>query len=175
MGRSPGSEESMMKRSNDHSFVSLDARFRVVLTAAVVERIISECVDARSNETGGILAGTYSPDKRSAVITHMSGPPRDSRRGRSWLVRGVVGLKEWLLELWSRKVAYYIGEWHFHPDNDPTPSPDDVAQLQAIALSPQYRCPEPVLVILGGDLRGKWKLSVSVFERNGHYSLSEES
>jgi integrative and conjugative element protein (TIGR02256 family) len=162
-----------MSRYDDHVFASVDGRYRVVLTAGLLARMVRLCAASPRQETGGILAGSYSQDRRSAVVTLMTGPPSDSRSGRTWLIRGVAGLKDWLLDLWKRKVAHYLGEWHYHPDADPAPSSIDRAQLRAIAVSAQYACPEPFLVILGGDPPRDWTLSVTLFDGTTFIDLPE--
>jgi hypothetical protein len=51
---------------------------------------------------------------------------------------------------------HYLGEWHFHPFAAPSPSSIDYSQMAEIAVSRSWRCPEPVLLIIGGDPRGEW-------------------
>ena len=37
------------------------------------------------------------------------------------------------------------------------------AQMNEIALMNQYKCPEPLLMIIGGDSLSKWNVSMHVF------------
>lgn len=161
-----------MRGSADLTFASDDGRYRVVLNAGVVERMLAECVRATPVETGGVLAGRYSADRTTAVVTHMSGPPKDSQQGRFWLLRGVSGLRDWLEGLWKKRAAFYLGEWHFHPNSGPAPSPTDRAQMEAVSLSSRYNCPEPLLVIVGGDPVRDWVLFVGV-HANGVFRTLE--
>lgn len=54
-------------------------------------------------------------------------------------------------ELWRRsKRRYYLGEWHFHPGGAAEPGPTDTEQMAKIMQSASYKCPEPVLLLVGG-------------------------
>jgi hypothetical protein len=76
----------------------------------------------------------------------------------------VSGVERWLAKLWSApQRTYYLGEWHFHPYASPEASATDAAQMRTIATSAGYRCPEPLLLVLGGDPNGDWKLRAYVF------------
>ncbi|WP_081436816.1 Mov34/MPN/PAD-1 family protein [Myxococcus xanthus] len=146
---------------------SEDARFRVRIPAATVSRLLYLCRVAGRLETGGILVGRYSDALDCALVSAASGPPPDSKRGPTWFQRGTRGLQAWLERRWASRGDHYLGEWHFHPHAEPTPSATDLRQLDAIALSTQYRCPEPLLLIVGGDPRDAWSLSGHVVPRSG--------
>jgi hypothetical protein len=51
-----------MSQYDDRVFASVDRRFRVVLAAGLLERMVRLCAASPCRETGGILAGTYSGD-----------------------------------------------------------------------------------------------------------------
>lgn len=129
---------------------SSDNRFGIRLKAAHVACLIAECQKARNHETGGILIGHYSRDHAMAFVTEVTSEPIDSKRGATWFDRGVRGLKRKLQISWRNTHTFYLGEWHFHPGAPPNPSPVDSTQMAEIAKSPQYACPEPILLIVGG-------------------------
>ena len=131
-------------------FRSEDGKFALRLGATQVEVLLEQCRSAGACETGGILAGHYTRNLSVAEVTEVSGPPADSRAGRTWFARGVRGVGEWLGKLWKKK-QYYLGEWHYHPSAAPDPSGTDIEQMRLIASSPGYRCPEPLMLIVGGD------------------------
>lgn len=143
-----------------------DGRFAIRLGPAVVEQLSRMCLAAGSNETGGILVGCYSRNLAVAEVTAVSGPPTDSRAGRTWFERGVRGVGDWLVRLWRQK-RYYLGEWHFHPSAAPDPSGTDVEQMRKIASSDGYQCPEPLLVIVGGDGTEGFRYRTFVYPRGG--------
>jgi integrative and conjugative element protein (TIGR02256 family) len=105
---------------------------------------------AGKKETGGIIIGKYVDEQKAALVTEFTKAPNDSKFGFFWFLRGNHGFKELLLKYWQEGL-YYLGEWHFHPFADPNPSFQDIKQMKKIALSEKYYCPEPILVIVGGN------------------------
>lgn len=130
---------------------------QLVLDAHHVERILSYCEAAGQSETGGMLVGRYNQRHDTALVLDVLGPPEDSLRGRSWFQRGTLGVQQLLQRMWKSRNEHYLGEWHFHPYASPTPSNVDYEQMLAIATSASWKCPEPVLLIIGGDPLGRWR------------------
>jgi hypothetical protein len=101
------------------------------------------------------LIGRYSDDLSVAIVNEATAPPSDSRRGRSWFVRGVNGLRDMLGRRWQAKArTYYLGEWHFHPTEHIEPSAEDFAQMVQISQTKGYDCKEPLLIIMGASELG---------------------
>lgn len=146
-------------------FQAEDQRYALTLTESHIARILAACSVAGDRETGGILMGYYVEAHDRAIVTDVSMAPGDSESGRAWFLRGVLGLQEWIDRLWTARRHYYLGEWHFHPFAAPNPSSQDLGQLEAIARSPLYKCPEPLLLILGGDPNDEWQLRAFVVPR----------
>jgi integrative and conjugative element protein (TIGR02256 family) len=153
-----------------------DGRFGIELRAKHVTFLVAECQKARNEETGGILIGHYSPDHAMAFVTEVTSAPIDSKRGATWFDRGVQGLKDKLRTSWRKAGTFYLGEWHFHPGAAPNPSHVDSSQMANIARSPEYSCPEPILLIVGGDEKqrnvagfvyekGTQRVALSVFDK----------
>jgi integrative and conjugative element protein (TIGR02256 family) len=143
-------------------FRSDDSRFRVQLPKSTVRRMLKWCRSSAKSETGGILIGWYSEALDCAHVSVASGPPLDSDRGPSWFKRGTRGGQSLLNSRWAFHREHYLGEWHFHPFSSPAPSGTDIGQMQSIASTPEYGCPEPLLLIIGGDPVGEWSVSVHV-------------
>ncbi len=127
-----------------------DSTFAAELQTSVLVALDRHCRDAGSVETGGILVGRYSEDLALAIVCEATPPPTDSKRGRSWFMRGVSGLSEMLSKRWQAgERTFYVGEWHFHPANQVEPSRDDFTQMHKISRAREYDCREPLLLILG--------------------------
>ena len=129
---------------------SLDRRFGIALPAPILGAMTAECARRQGIETGGILAGRYDEKLRLARIALATAPPPDSTGGHAWFRRGTTGLNRLIAQLW-RGGDYYLGEWHYHPSGAPVPSGQDIDQMRVIAADSRYACPEPVLVICGGN------------------------
>ena len=143
--------------TGDYEAWTKDSKYGLRIPSTVLKRMLMLCDKAHGVETGGILVGCYCSSHRCAQVTDCSNAPRDSTAGTAHFYRGVKGLKAWLKRLWRHQdKRYYLGEWHFHPNADPTPSHTDSEQMKKIASSTLYHCPEPVLFIIGGDSRSGW-------------------
>jgi integrative and conjugative element protein (TIGR02256 family) len=132
-------------------FATLDCAFKLNLTLEQYNKMKKICINAYPKETGGILIGKYSNDQNTAIITQVTGPPKDSKFGNTWFTRGVYGLQRLLDKTWEEKQCFYLGEWHFHPKNSPKPSNLDVKQMENITQNKDYNCPEPLLLIVNGN------------------------
>lgn len=143
---------------------TLDGTFSVELQGAVLRTLDDFCHQTGLSETGGILVGRYSDDHSVAIVSEATPPPPDSRQGHSWFSRGVNGLRDMLSKRWRDKErTYYIGEWHFHPADHVVPSSDDFAQMIEIGHAKDYKCTEPLLLILGaGKIDGDRQFRIFV-------------
>ncbi len=150
----------------DIEFWSADHQYGLQISEKDVSKILSACRQSVNEETGGILVGYYNAVHNCALVTAASGAPPDSKSGHTWFERGISGLQVWLNSLWNKKKQYYLGEWHFHPYSEPAVSLRDVTQLSDIASAESYHCPEPVLLIVGGDPQAVWTTRAFVFPRN---------
>jgi len=142
---------------------SRDDGFGVVIGEHEASQLFCYCQAAGDNETGGILIGHYNDQLDRALVTKVTGPPGDSRAGRAFFVRGTRGLQRLINRLWRSKSSYYLGEWHFHPQGDGTPSGVDRDQMERIAKSPAYLCPEPILLIVANQPGASWAIRAFVY------------
>lgn len=152
---------------------SPDRRFGLLLPESIVGDLLGYCTKADGLETGGILLGRYTPGLDCAEVSMVTGAPIDSHAGRTWFHRGTAGLQRLIGRLWRDRQEYYLGEWHYHPGAAPTPSGTDVTQMRMIATDPARACPEPILVIVGGDPAGEWVLAAGVYLAHQTQSLGE--
>lgn len=159
---------------SDRKARSVDGRFGIEISEAVLDEMFRLCARAYPTETGGILIGHYSSDLRVAHVTELVRAPSDSVAKRFSFLRGVRGLQRLLRRFWPHR-KYYLGEWHFHPDGAPSPSGTDCDQMRDIASAFSYQCPEPVLVIVGGKPPKRVELQSYVFRRGAKDAIVLES
>ena len=140
----------------------------MVLSDASVGEMVRLAKSHHPNEVGTSLVGRYSDDGFTAYVESTAPLPPDSRGSRMAFSRGVGGLKEFFkgLATASGIHPHYVGEWHTHPGGAPRPSYQDDNTQRAIARDPKTRCPEVVLVIIGGDLLTKPTVGVFVYSRH---------
>lgn len=144
-------------------FCNNDGLFGLKIPMKIIQQILDICKASNGNETGGLLAGCYTKDLKWAVVVNIIGPPEDSKMGRTWFERGRVGVSEWLARLWENEKHYYLGEWHFHPYESSELSPCDEKQMNDFSKIRTLRCPEPVMLIIGGDPSKQPSFSSYVF------------
>ncbi len=142
---------------------SRDRKFGLSLKESLLLEGLKKCVDSASRETGGILVGYYTPAHDCAVVTGLSGPPEDSIHGPRLFKRGTKGIQCWIFRLWREQRHFYLGEWHCHPGGAPVPSPDDSEQMHRLRNDRKLKCPEPILLIIGGNPKGTWTARAYVF------------
>jgi integrative and conjugative element protein (TIGR02256 family) len=147
-----------------HFYWLAPGRYQVQIEPQALARLLALCREGWPRETGGILVGHYSPELETAFILDALPPPVDSRRGRTWLVRGVAGLARQLDRLWrSVPRQHYLGEWHLHPGAAPQPSRRDLDEMQAIAAGRD--CAVPILLLVGGSPGSGFRFGLWVFRR----------
>ena len=167
-----------MKETEVIHFRSACGRYGVSFRWALLGKMLHECRDAGLNETGGIVWGKYNSNLDDAAITGFSKAPRDSQMGRFSFKRGIAGLQTMLHSLWRKNDReYYLGEWHFHPFALPVPSSTDRQQMFAHANDSKLQCPEPIMIIIGGDPCRDWDVNVTVYTRKKevHALLPQEN
>ncbi len=135
--------------------------FMVEFNKDIVNQMLNLCENSFPNETGGILIGKYSIDNSSALIKKITPAPKDSEHKRFSFVRGVAGLESILNKEW-KKGRYYLGEWHYHPSASSYPSQKDKNQMLKISQDIDIKCPEPILIIIGGN-KENWTINVSMY------------
>lgn len=145
------------------TFRSGDGRFGLTMSASQVRTLLHHCTAGLPNETGGILAGHYTARREMAHVRAVLPAPVDSLIGRTTFERGTTGTRAWLDRLWRERGLYYLGEWHSHPYASADPSPRDRQTMRNRSLVQAYACPEPLLLIVGGDPRGEWWAAAWVF------------
>lgn len=120
------------------------------------------------NETGGVLIGKYDRNLRLATIHIATSAPDDSDHGRAFFKRGIKSVLNNLKALQSkRKDLHYLGEWHTHPYNKPTPSKTDNMQMNKFAFDKLYGISSPILIIVGGTPENiLWNVSIHLHKKS---------
>lgn len=149
-------------------------RYGLRISGQIMNKMLCFCKMSAQTETGGILVGYYTRRRDCAIVTDCSGPPADSVCKKTNFHRGIEGLQQWIFRLWALKHRrYYLGEWHFHVLSATTPSQVDIEQIKSTSQKATYRCPEPIMIIIGGDVKKDWSCKSFVYShKEGFMELS---
>lgn len=135
--------------------------FGIKISLELVNEMQNAFDNCEGFETGGVLLGKYI-ERHCAEITSITTAPTDSAAGQTWFHRGIRKLQEMIDSLWKQKREYYLGEWHCHPMGAAKPSKVDIQTMENIAKSDAYKCPEPILIIMGGEPHKRREMGVFV-------------
>ena len=152
-------------------FESTNKNFGVKISGQLLRHLHDLCEKSYPYETGGILIGRYSENLKWAKIVAATGAPNDSKRSFCSFIRSSQGVSS-LLKRMCKKRQYYLGEWHYHPNASPQPSKLDIETMLKLSKSEELRCPEPILLIVGGNSEN-WYHYVGVHLKNGQVELNE--
>lgn len=116
-------------------------------------------------ESGGILLGTVH--ERGLLVTVATTPSRLDRQFRYLFERLPFGHRAVAKRLWraSAGTTRYIGEWHTHPQDCPTPSGIDLDEWQKLAKVRADKLPLLAVIV------GRKTLHVELAHGNGHRAL----
>lgn len=131
----------------------------------LLEELYQEGMKHYPKEFGGLLVGCYSDDFKTCVIK-TSIMPMKYKSSRYFFERGIDGLKKKLIEFYNATPRLiYVGEWHTHPDGNPSPSITDLNAMIEITESPEVSIENPILLILGVS-KTEMKLGTFVYSKN---------
>ena len=151
-----------------YEYWSSDRKFGMSIQGTHLNKILESCKESKAQETGGIIVGYYTKNLDCGIVTDVSLSPSDSKRGLIWFYRGISGLQRWLNRIWENN-RYYLGEWHFHPFASASISQTDKFQMVKIATNKGYHCPEPILLIIGGNPTKTWEVRVYLCIKGNHF------
>ena len=85
-------------------------------------------------EAGGILLGRLIIDSHDIVIDDVTVPSEHDRASRFWFFRSKRTANTIIRKAWSSSNAtrIYLGEWHTHPEDTPSPSCIDLRNWRRI-------------------------------------------
>lgn len=136
----------------------------------------SRRVAGSDTETGGHLFGERDSASRVVWIDEITGPPPDSEATPDGFVCGTAGVSDVsdTKRTNSRGATRYLGMWHSHPDGEPVPSPTDYEAMQRLLTGTDEgpREQRGLLLIAGGDLEAKTRMSVMEYSREQSRSLA---
>lgn len=143
----------------------------------LVERAVNQMTEftQRSwwhDEAGGVLLGRHLLDSEDLVVDEVTTPQKTDRRSRFSFFRSkrheILAQNRWINE--ANTIAY-LGLWHTHPEDNPTPSKVDRSDWAQAASRDTYEGDRLFFPIIGIKCIRIWCMT-----RDGFlYELKEET
>lgn len=117
-----------------------------------------------TKEAGGQMFGRIEDSR--IVVTEVTTPSAKDRRTRTSFVLDVPTANAQVAERFSRGLEY-LGDWHTHPEDEPTPSPSDRENAGRMFKAAAGR---PWLLMAVAGRRGTW---LGIFNAKAIVKMSE--
>jgi integrative and conjugative element protein (TIGR02256 family) len=109
-------------------------------------------------EAGGVLLGRWIMGSGAIVVDAITTPSKDDRRGRFSFFREMREHQRQIDEAYARSngTCSYLGEWHTHPEPNPTPSWIDRTDWMRRLKNDRVDIDALVFIIVGTASIGVW-------------------
>lgn len=116
--------------------------------------------ESGDSETGGILLGRFVAGSKDIIIDQATDPSDSDRRSRFFFYRARRPAQVKVDQAWesSNGTLNYLGEWHTHPEDDPTPSCIDRRNWRRVARRSSYEQSMLLFVIVGRTHTRAWAM-----------------
>jgi integrative and conjugative element protein (TIGR02256 family) len=121
-------------------------------------------VESHAKEAGGMLLGRLINESTDLVIDEATEPTNSDRKGRFFFIRRRRHAQRRVDAAWhgSNGTLNYLGEWHTHPEDNPSPSTVDIDNWLTIGQTARYDHDCLVFAIVGRKGTRAWELSKSI-------------
>ena len=112
-----------------------------------------------SPEAGGLVLGRLVESSTDVIVDEISTPVSSDRWSRFNFCRGKKTAQRKVDKAWAESsgTRIYLGEWHTHPEDVPTPSDHDLRDWQRIVQGAQYEQEGLFFVIVGRQQMRVWE------------------
>ena len=158
----------MCKIDSSLVFEVLDSGQGLEFTPTVLSQFMAHRqLKSNACEGGGVLSATIEP--HVVRIEKISLPTaRDNRTRLSYQM--CPARKTQFVEDSFNLGLHYVGEWHTHPESDPSPSHLDLEAMSEAFRNSTHQLNYFVMVIVGNSVSGL-DLSVTVHNQRDHFNL----
>jgi integrative and conjugative element protein (TIGR02256 family) len=126
---------------------------------------------SKSKEAGGVLLGRLYSVSHKVVVETVTTPTREDRRSRFSFFRAQRPAQDSVRDAWARSGGEqnYLGEWHTHPEDHPTPSNIDLGDWERLCRMAVFEQESLFFIIVGRVTIRAWEM-----RRNGRMSVALE-
>jgi len=110
------------------------------------------------HEAGGVLLGRIIENTGDCVVDEATAPNKRDHRSRFRFRRSRAGSQPLVDGAWTQSAGtrVYLGEWHTHPEDDPSPSCVDRADRIRLLVRTKCEQDRLIFVIVGRALVRVW-------------------
>lgn len=133
---------------------------RVEIARPAMEKLLGyRQLDDEAPEAGGVLLGRYILDTDDVVIDDITAPCTDDECSRFSFKRSAPAHQAAIDEAWASTTGriHYLGEWHTHPESNPTPSRTDIDDWRRRVRTDRFDADFLVFVIAGLQVISAWE------------------
>ncbi|MBM3163041.1 MAG: hypothetical protein FJZ79_06945 [Chlorobi bacterium] len=159
---------SLKRQKSNAVFPVLGSGQTLVFSPKVLKVFKTHRQISRSQpESGGLLFAKF--DLPIIKIDIATPPQLEDRKSRFFFVSN-PDTRRTVVRRYFRKGLHFIGEWHTHPQSDPTPSGLDVNSMKDLFRQSEHELNYFVMVIIG-NRTGNLSLWVSLHDANDMHQL----
>ncbi|MDO9103068.1 MAG: Mov34/MPN/PAD-1 family protein [Candidatus Nitrotoga sp.] len=134
---------------------------RLIITEHAVEQLLAHAQRRFWYcEAGGVLLGRHLLDSEDVVVDEVTVPQSSDRRTRFSFFRSkkheVIAIERWQAEA---STLAYLGLWHTHPEDSPTPSSVDRNDWEQAVVKDTFNGPRLFFPIVGREEIRVWTKS----------------
>jgi integrative and conjugative element protein (TIGR02256 family) len=152
-----------MQRVDQDSIVFRRTNGATVKISASASRILNRFRQLHPNQTeaGGMLLGRLIDGAEDIVVDEVTVPVARDKRSRFSFFRVKDTAQKRVADAWakSNQTRNYLGEWHSHPEDDPSPSGQDLSDWRRIVKESQFEQGSLVFLIVGRVSVRAWELA----------------
>src|SRR6266403_962419 len=117
-------------------------------------------LNERDPEAGGMMLGRLVVESSDLVVDEVTEPTKRDRKGSFFFIRRRRRSQRRVNQAWlgSNGTLNYLGEWHSHPEDDPTPSHVDIENWRHISTEARFEQGFMLFAIVGRERTRLWEL-----------------
>lgn len=129
----------------------LNDKLKVIIEDNALNDMYKYKPERYCHENGGVLLGKFNKNENTYIISNVSTTNPEDKKGRNFFIRNKRQAQIIINKFWkkSKGEINYLGEWHTHNENYPTPSFTDKHLVQQILNNKNIEIENVFMVILG--------------------------
>lgn len=159
-GIAESDEEGKSQPSSERSLIfKRVSRGKLCINVEVLKRMKSFTMeDPDALEAGGVLMGRYIKNTPDVIVDEITVPEAEDRQSQHRFHRAHEQHQEKIERAWERSehTCTYLGEWHTHPESNPTPSYVDRSEWRRKLMTDDFGS-HLFFVIVGTEAIRAWE------------------